>query len=1003
MKKSFALWAVVSLLFTVLGFTQNSPLINEHQGKIRDLKSQLFSNADIEPGQTLCYKNLDSSADGFGDAPETEWMKKFDGSGKDIINKAVADESGNIYIAGGFSGIMEFAGTILESVGKRDVFVAKLDDSGNLLWLKQGSCGEFNSGDANDIVIANDKIYVTGYFDGPVFSMGESSVYLIGLSDALLIQLSPSGEIEMLFSYTNSGLPYKGLALAIDGNQNIYITGSTSGTFSYWSPSFLVKFNHEGILIWWQEHNIAFNDLAVFGDQIYVAGSAYSEAYLGGILLDPNVYADAFVARANLDGEYEWVVMGEHEQVTWGDSYTPFIEVGVDGDVYMAGYFRNHVEFGGFSLSSGSTDAFMVKLNSSGDVLWAKATINTHNSLYGFTLLPDDRLCISGGMAGSNATFDDIVLENPDGLDGNYIAIYSSLGNAQSAFAANHQTSCLAVLPENKILQTGTTGLDAFLAKYEYSGSLLNMDISNGNSGTAQLTGLEIDDQAVIYSLSNVFGHTDFFGLDLNTTKETMVLSGQKPNGDVLWIDEMEGGISWWNFTETTLKLDKTHQRLFLHGEFKDTLKIGNLEFINPFGSSFLAFYTTDGEFKWAKELPYDGITIKSVDADASGNVYYIFDFFGTIEIEGISFTAYQDGDALLMKYDINGNFISASQIETDVFFYSLGIATIQSGGYFLTLEPAGDTIFFNDGNDNLVLTPNDGRSIAAKFDEQGNYLWAKSFGYSPSNYGGFYCWPTASVTDEDGNLYLTGTHGESAHFDDIVLETPYNRYSPYTAKIDGNGNVLWANSIQIHRWGNNYCEAEIDHQGNFYCMGDIVDTIHFGDWQYIPTGPRDMYVVRYDNNGELDWVKIIESTMSGNHFYGMAVFEPDNLFAGGNFTNRIIEGEHELYTTSSRGGLFVHLGDSIASSSVDDNNLTEIFMVAYPNPTGETLYLDFKTEFQHVCIELSDINGRLVKTQIFKTISQTQMLELKGLPGGMYLMKITADGKTGSRKILIQ
>lgn len=235
------------------------------------------------------------------------------------------------------------------------------------------------------------------------------------------------------------------------------------------------------------------------------------------------------------------------------------------------------------------------------------------------------------------------------------------------------------------------------------------------------------------------------------------------------------------------------------------------------------------------------------------------------------------------------------------------------------------------------------------------------------------------------------------------MLQTPYNRYSPYTAKIDTDGNALWANSIQVHRWGSNYCEADIDDEGNFYCMGDIRDTIHFGDWQYIPVGYGDMYVARYNNNGELNWVKTIESASSANHLYGMAVYDTNNLFVGGRFANRIFAGEQELYTFSSRAGFVVHIGDSIVYTSIGEENISEILVVAYPNPAHDLLYLDFKLPAREVLVELSDLNGHQVKTHIFNNVSGTEKLNLNGLPKGMYLLRITVDGKTSSGKIIIQ
>jgi hypothetical protein len=1004
MKKSFSLIIIAILFTSITGIAQNASIDKKNLNDFRALKSQLLASEDASINQSSFYKNTGTTRQDFGNAPDWDWGKSFAGSGRDIINDAVVDELGNIYVIGSFSGTTDLMGTPRVSVGKRDLFVAKYDADGNLVWLEQGSCGEFNSSEAYDIKLIDDMLLITGYFDGPSLTIDESSTNLIGYSDALILKMTTEGSIEMMEGFGVSGFLYRGLAIDQDNEQNIYLTGTTDGNTSYYHQSFLAKLSPVGSMLWWQEHNAGFNDLVISGDELFIGGTAFVETWLDNILLDPVGYNDAFVAKANLDGQYAWAIMGDHTSVPWGDSFMPRLADAGDENIYIAGYYRRNVEFGGILLSTNSImDVFVFKVNPEGDVLWAKST-KTGNQLDGFTALGNGNICISGGMF-STATFDDIVLENPNPGTGYYAAIYNSDGEAQNAFLLEQQSHNLASLPADGLLQVGTTSLDAYFAIYDDSGNLSAQKLSSGNSGTAQLTGLEVDETGVIYSLSNLYGYSEFFGVDILNEKETMVLTAQKPNGDVLWIEKMVGGTSWWNFTETALKLDQLHDKLFLHGLYNDTLTIGNLEFINPVPEerrSFIACYSKAGEFYWAKEIPYYA-DIQSVDTDAAGNAYFIFDFWGTIEIEGQTFTSHGDGDALILKYSGDGTFIYAKQIKTDVFFYQMSLATIQSGGYFITLEPAADSIYFNNGNNTMTFTPNDGRCVVAKYTDSGDYLWAKSFGYSPANYGGFYCWPTATVTDDEGNLYLTGSHGDSAQFDNITLTTPYNRHSPFAAKIDTDGNALWANSIQIHRWGNNYCEAEIDGEGNFYCMGHAPDTIHFGDWQYIPSGPNDMYVVRYDNDGELNWVKTIESTSSANKLFGMGVFDANNLFVGGHFANQIYSDDMELRTSSSMAGFTIHIGDTIEYTSINEENLAEIFVVAYPNPATDLLYLDFKTQAQKAYVDVMDINGRLLKTITFANPSGTEKLDVSALPKGMCLVKITADGMSATRKVMIQ
>ena len=100
-----------------------------------------------------------------------DWVKSFGDGGVDIGNSITVDGSGNVYTTGTFEGTVDFdpgAGTYnLSSNGSRDIFVQKMDASGNLLWAKSFGGTGIDSG--NSITIdGSGNVYTTGQFQNTV-------------------------------------------------------------------------------------------------------------------------------------------------------------------------------------------------------------------------------------------------------------------------------------------------------------------------------------------------------------------------------------------------------------------------------------------------------------------------------------------------------------------------------------------------------------------------------------------------------------------------------------------------------------------------------------------------------------------------------------------------------------------------------------------------------------------------------------------------------------------
>ena len=130
------------------------------------------------------------------------WAKAIGEGGEARASRIALDSSRNVYTTGHFLGTADFdpgPGSVnLSSEGQSDIFVSKLNSSGNFVWAKAigGTLGDEGRGIAVD---ASKNVYTTGSFARRVdFDPGVGTANLTGSADgnAFTLKLSFVGEGE---------------------------------------------------------------------------------------------------------------------------------------------------------------------------------------------------------------------------------------------------------------------------------------------------------------------------------------------------------------------------------------------------------------------------------------------------------------------------------------------------------------------------------------------------------------------------------------------------------------------------------------------------------------------------------------------------------------------------------------------------------------------------------------------------------------------------------------
>lgn len=480
------------------------------------------------------------------------FAKRFGGATNDDGFDIAVDDSGNVYTTGSFEGTVDFdpgVGTYnLTSSGLSDIFISKLNASGNFVWAKRIGGNSVYSDEGLSIAVDDSgNVYTTGIFGGTVdFDPGIGTYNLTGSPTGMFIsKLNASGNFVWAKQISGTGAVW-GRSIAVDASGNVYTTGDFGGTADF-DPGtgyfnltsnglqdiFVSKLDSSGNFIFAKQIGGTNYDygisIAVDGSEnVYTTGN-----FIGTVDFDPSgagtynftsfsIVEDVFISKLDASGNFVWAKQIGGTGSDLGQS----IAVDASGNVYTTGNFGGTADFdpgvGIYNLTNtfGGYDIFISKLSSSGNFVWAKNIGGTADNNSAYSIAVD-----GSGNVYTTGYFKNLVDFDPGagtynlGSVGGYDIFISQLdpsGNfilAKQIGGTNDDNGCSIDVDGNgNIYITGyfwgtadfnpnasgifnlssAGGHDVFVCKFDFLSASIsshtNVLCNGGNSGSATVT-----------------------------------------------------------------------------------------------------------------------------------------------------------------------------------------------------------------------------------------------------------------------------------------------------------------------------------------------------------------------------------------------------------------------------------------------------------------------------------------------------------------------------------
>jgi uncharacterized delta-60 repeat protein len=931
------------------------------------------------------------------------WHTEYNGIGdfSDFYTCIATDTDGSVYMGGGTTAPGQNTNYLIE----------KRNTAGDLVWRRAYNAPGNGPDLVKDIVVKNNKVYVTGYgnnitvgndfwtmcfaangdslwanlyndaafnqYDqanaifvddlGQVYVTGESDRDITGNSndDYLTLKLSATGTV--LWSQRYNGLGNatdRAQAIAVDASGNVFITGrSSNGADDDYAT---IKYNSAGALQWNEVYDNGGTDRAADlgmdnAGNIYVTGRR-----------DNGTNDDFYTIKYNTSGGIVFFKIFDFVD----DDRPEAIAVNGDGSFAVTG--RSDIS----ATALINWNYYTLKYDNAGTQLWAKTYNGTaNNDDYALSVAMDaaGKVAVTGAAdANSSATIINntivSILYNADGT--------AAWTKTHTGAGANNVGADIAINTDGNVWVAGNNEdsanqRDAVALMITPAGTQTPLVFAGGGDNTDNIRDIVIDASGNTY----VTGYS--VGKD---TDRNMCLIKLNTAGDTLWTRSYTGTMYGSDDDAFALALDNANN-VVIAGYVKNSISGSDITILK---------YNATGTQQWG--ATFDGLVHESDRAydmavDATNNIYVT----GKTDIDA---TIVANDECFTAKYNATGTMLWSAT-------YAGGTLGNERGKFILA-APSGSVYVCgrkHNGTDEDVLL--------IKYNSAGQQQWVVTYNGGSGNDE-----PLDMVIDANENIYITGSK-----------ETLLNSLNTdiFVLKYNSAGVSQWANVYGASANGIDASEAiVVDSDGNVFVNGYV-------DNDASAAINNDIITIKYNSTGAQQWIHTFSDNGLDNIGDDITINPNGKVFVCGHSnvgTAQNINYDIIVYSINSDGNTGITNSFALSDSSDVPNKMmwsgSNLYVAGstwngleqrnklvvkydyvdavgefvnasntisvWPNPASNEINIKSLAPMQEATINVYDSCGKKVFSKYKNQLSFLN-ISIETLPAGIYTISVMSQG----------